>query len=179
MSSARDWAGVRPTLALSEEAPPRPTRSSQSPGLEWAGISAAMPAPPLPPELYDFLSQPNPAVIATLRPDGTPHTAATWYLWEDGRLLVNMDVSRRRLEYLRRDPRVSITVLGDGDWSRHVSLTGQASLKPDTDLRDIDRLSRRYTGEPFARRDRERVSAWIDVVSWHAWSGAEAWAGSV
>jgi len=38
-----------------------------------------------------FLSQPNPSVIATPQPDGSPHTAATWYLWENGRVLVNMD----------------------------------------------------------------------------------------
>ena len=46
----------------------------------------------------EFLTRPNPAVIATLRPDGFPHTAATWYVWEDGRVLVNMDATRRRLE---------------------------------------------------------------------------------
>jgi len=50
-----------------------------------------MPKSPLPPELDEFLSQPNPSVIATPQPDGSPHTAATWYLWENGRVLVNMD----------------------------------------------------------------------------------------
>jgi hypothetical protein len=57
--------------------------------------------PPLPAELDEFLRRPNPSVIATLRPDGSPHTAATWYLWEDGRVLVNMDESRKRLACLR------------------------------------------------------------------------------
>jgi hypothetical protein len=60
-----------------------------------------------------------------------------------------------------------------------VSLTGRtASLELDADLGDIDRLSRHYTGEPFTRRDRGRVSAWIDVVSWHGWAGARPWTGS-
>ena len=81
-----------------------------------------MPKPPLPPELDRFLAQPNPAVIATLRPDGSPHTAATWYLWEGGRVLVNMDESRKRLDYLRSDPRASITVMGQENWYYHVSL---------------------------------------------------------
>ncbi len=48
-----------------------------------------MPKPPLPPDLVAFLAEPNPSVIATLRTDGSPHTAATWYLWVDGRVLVN------------------------------------------------------------------------------------------
>ena len=50
------------------------------------------------------------------RPDGSPHTAATWYEWEDGRVLLNMARHRRRLEYMRIEPRaVSLTVLSDGD----------------------------------------------------------------
>ena len=72
-----------------------------------------MPKPPLPPEIEEFLAEPNPSVIATVAPDGSPHTAATWYLWEDGRVLVNMDEGRKRLAYLRRDPRVSLTALDE------------------------------------------------------------------
>ena len=52
---------------------------------------------------------------------------ATWYLWEDGRLLVNLDHSRARLEHLRADPRVSLTVLDTDDWYRHVSLRGRVT----------------------------------------------------
>jgi PPOX class probable F420-dependent enzyme len=137
-----------------------------------------MPEPPLPPELDEFLSQPNPSVIGTLRPDGSPHTAATWYLWENGRVLVNMDESRKRLEYLRRDPRVSITVLGAEDWYHHVTLVGRAAvIEDDPDLEAIDRLSIRYTGEPYAQRDRGRVNAWIEVESWYAWAVARPWNG--
>jgi PPOX class probable F420-dependent enzyme len=137
-----------------------------------------MPKPPLPESLVEFLSGPNPAVIATTAPDGSLHTAATWYLWDDGRVLVNMDETRRRLAHLRNDPRVALTVLGNDDWSRHVSLTGRVvSLEPDPELEAIDRLSRQYTSQPFARRDRKRVSGWIEIDSWHAWAGAQAWTG--
>ena len=137
-----------------------------------------MPEPPLPPELDEFLSQPNPSVIGTLRPDGSPHTAATWYLWENGRVLVNMDEGRKRLEYLRRDPRVSITVLGAEDWYHHVTLVGRAAvIEDDPALEAIDRLSIRYTGEPYAQRDRGRVNAWIEVESWYAWAVARPWNG--
>ena len=72
-----------------------------------------MPKPPLPARARRVPRPPHPSVIATLEPDGRPHTAATWYVWEDGRVLVNMAASRKRLEHLRRDPRVSLTVTGD------------------------------------------------------------------
>jgi PPOX class probable F420-dependent enzyme len=137
-----------------------------------------MPKPPLPAELDEFLSQANPSVIATLAPDGSPHTAATWYLWENGRVLVNMDEGRTRLEYIRSDPRVSITVLGKDDWYRHVTLRGRVVELDENALDDIDRIARHYTGQPYPQRDRGRVSAWIEVETWHAWAGGQTWAGS-
>jgi PPOX class probable F420-dependent enzyme len=129
-----------------------------------------VPGPPLPPEIDAFLAKPNPAVIATVRPDGSPVTVATWYDWEDGRVLVNMDEGRRRVAHLRADPRISLTVLAIHNWSSHVSLQGRVvSLEDDADLSDIDRLARRYGLDGYPMRDRGRVSAWIEIERWHAW----------
>jgi PPOX class probable F420-dependent enzyme len=135
-----------------------------------------MPKPPLPPELDTFLAKPNPAVIATLEPDGAPHSAPTWYIWEDGRILVNMAASRKRLDHLRQDPRVSLTVLDADDWYRHVTLRGRViSIEADTDLRGIDRLARQYTSEPYPARDEQRFQAVIEVDAWHAWVHGRPW----
>jgi PPOX class probable F420-dependent enzyme len=136
-----------------------------------------MPNPPLPPELQEFLTQPNPSVIGTLDPDGAPHTAATWYLWEDGRVLVNMDATRKRLDHLRRDPRVALTVTGRGDdWYRQITLRGRVvELADDDDLSGIDRLSQQYTGNAYLRRDQRRVNGWIEVESWYGWDGGRPW----
>ena len=130
-----------------------------------------MPKVPLPPELDEFLRLPNPAVVATIRPDGSPHAVATWYDWDGGRALLNMDESRLRLRFMRRDPRVALTVLGKDSWYSHVSLLGRiVSIEDDPDLADIDRLARRYTGRPFRTRDARRVSAWLEPDRWHAWA---------
>jgi PPOX class probable F420-dependent enzyme len=130
-----------------------------------------MPRPPLPDNITKFLAGPNPAVITTIRPDGQPVSVATWYLLdEEGRILVSMDEKRRRLEYMRNDPRVSMTVLDAQDWSRHVSIQGRVvQLRNDPNLNDIDQLCQRYTGDKFSTRDRSRVSALIAIDRWHAW----------
>ena len=135
-----------------------------------------MPKPPLPAELDEFLSQPNPSVIATLDADGNPHSTATWYLWENGRVLVNMDEGRKRLQYMRNDPRVSITVLGQDDWYHHVTLRGRVVEIDEEGLDDIDRISTHYMGQAYSQRDRGRVSAWIEVDSWHSWAVYRPWA---
>jgi PPOX class probable F420-dependent enzyme len=124
---------------------------------------------PLPPHIVDFLRGPNPAVIASNRPDGQPVSVATWYLLEDDRhILVNMDASRKRLEYLQQDPRVSLTVLGS-DWYQHVSVQGSMALTPDPDKTGIDRISSHYTGSAYPDRKSPRVDGLITIESWHSW----------
>ncbi|HET7758689.1 MAG TPA: PPOX class F420-dependent oxidoreductase [Gaiellaceae bacterium] len=126
-----------------------------------------------PAEIDELLRRPNPAVVATLRPDGSPHTVATWYVWDGERVLLNMDESRARLGFMRRDPRVSLTVLDAESWYRQVTLLGRvAEFVDDDELSDIDRLSRHYGGEPFRDRESRRVSAWVEVESWHLWPPA-------
>ena len=133
-----------------------------------------MPTLPFPDPVRDLLAQANPAVVSTLRSDGHPVSVATWYLLEDDdRLLVNMDHTRRRLQHLRVDPRITLTVLKDGDWYTHVSIVGQVvEMREDEGLADIDRLSMRYRGRPYTNRDSPRVSAWIAADRWHGWGAA-------
>lgn len=129
-----------------------------------------MSRPPLPAPVQELLREPNPSVMATVRQDGAPVTAPTWYLWEDGQILLNLDEARVRLRHLRQDPRVSLTVLAGQDWYSHVTLVGRiVSITADEDLRDIDRIARHYTGEPYADRVRPRVSARMAVERWYGW----------
>lgn len=130
-----------------------------------------MPTTPPPPDVQEFLRKPNPCVVASVDPHGELHTAATWYGWQDdGTVLLNMDESRRRLEHLRRDPRVALTMLDADNWYRHVSIVGRVlEIRVDAGLEDIDRLARHYTGQPYGNRDRRRWSAIVGVNRWHNW----------
>jgi PPOX class probable F420-dependent enzyme len=130
--------------------------------------------PPLPDKVVEKLKQPNPCTITTLRPDGTPVSVATWYLLDGDRVLVNMDHTRKRLQHLRDDPRVALTVLDKDSWYTHVSIVGRVvEIADDEDLRDIDRLSRHYNGKDYPVRDSARVSAWIEIERWHGWGATK------
>ncbi|HET6480639.1 MAG TPA: TIGR03618 family F420-dependent PPOX class oxidoreductase [Actinoplanes sp.] len=126
---------------------------------------------PLPAKVLDLLRLPNPAVMATVAADGRPVTVATWYLFEDdGRLLLGLDAKRTRLKHMAKDPRIALTVLAEDDWYTHVSLQGRVlSITDDIGLRDIDRLSRHYTGNAYSTRERPRVSAQVAIERWHVW----------
>ncbi len=129
-----------------------------------------MPAMPATPVVDEFLRGVHPAVVATIRPDGAPHSVPTWYEWDGELVLLNMDESRARLEHMRLDPRVSLTVLDKDDWYRQVSLRGRViRMEDDHELVGIDRLSFRYRGRPYTNRERARVNAWMRPERWHAW----------
>ncbi|BBX71386.1 PPOX class F420-dependent oxidoreductase [Mycolicibacterium psychrotolerans] len=125
---------------------------------------------PLSDSAKEMLAKANPAVISTVRSDGQPVSAATWYLLRDDQILVNMDRARVRLKHLEKDPRISLTVLDDGDWYTHVTVIGRVvRMYDDEGLADIDALSRQYTGREYPQRDRPRVSAVIEVDRVHGW----------
>lgn len=133
----------------------------------------------LPAEAAAFLAKPNPAVMATIRSDGQPVSVATWYLWDSGRVLVNLDAARKRLSHLKRDPRVALTVLDEAGWYTHLSLQGRVvELLDDPDYVDIDRIARHYNGKPYPDRSGTRVSAWIEIDRWHGWGTLEGTDGA-
>ena len=125
---------------------------------------------PLPAAAREFLAQPNPAVMATVRSDGQPVTVATWYLLEDDdRILFNLDGARARLKHLKNDGRVSVTALAE-NWYTHLSLQGHVvEIVDDPDLADIDKVATHYTGKPYPQRSRARVSVRVAIDSWHGW----------
>jgi hypothetical protein len=79
-----------------------------------------------------------------------------------------MDRDGPRARNLVRDPRVSLTVLGD-DWYDHVSLRGRVvEMRPDPDWVDIDQISHHYRGVPYPRdAGFNGLTAVVLVDSWH------------
>lgn len=137
-----------------------------------------MPRPPVSPRVEQLLAKPNPAVVATIRPDGAPTTSTTWYLWRDGRIMLSMDVSRKRLEYMRANPNVSVNVIDKDDMYNSVALRGRVvEFVPDEGLQDIDLIATHYLGTPYPDRDNARVTAWVEVEHWHIWESAKETSG--
>jgi PPOX class probable F420-dependent enzyme len=129
-----------------------------------------VPTPPLPDDVREFLEQPHPCVIATVRDDGQPVTVPTWYLLDGDRVLVNMDHTRARLKHLRNDPRVALSVIDKDSWYTHLSIVGRVvEMRDDEGLADIDRLSQHYRGRPYPDRESPRVSAWVEIDRYHGW----------
>jgi PPOX class probable F420-dependent enzyme len=88
----------------------------------------------------------NFAHLAVIRPDGTPHVTVTWVDAADGRVLVNTAVGRVKDRYVRKDPRVSVTLHDETDPYRWIRVDGvvEEFVTGDEAERHIDELNRRY-----------------------------------
>ncbi|AOY71069.1 pyridoxamine 5'-phosphate oxidase family protein [Arthrobacter sp. TES] len=128
--------------------------------------------PALPQHVYDIISQPNPAVMSTVASDGRPVSVQIVYLVEDaGHILLSIASGNSRggrLQHLREDPRVSLTVLKNDDWTEAVTVLGTAvEFFDDKDLQIIDAMTTHYFGAPYAIRNprtavRVRVDEWTE-----------------
>ena len=122
----------------------------------------------LPEEVERFLEQPRVAVLATVRSDGTPASTACWYELQDGRVLITVFATARRLPNIRSTPHVAMTILGEDPY-QHVSISGPVSETWDDPAAEVmDRLSMRYTGEPWPEPE-PCVSALVEIERWHTY----------
>ena len=71
--------------------------------------------------------EPNIAVVAALRADGTPHQTPVWVDYDGEHVLLNLTTTRTKLDYLRHDPRVSIVVLDRNDPFRWLRVEGKVA----------------------------------------------------
>lgn len=129
-----------------------------------------MSSTPLDDDVRRLLALPNPAVMATVRKDGSPVSVPTWYRLVGDRIQLNLETSRVRLQHMRRDPRVALSIMATDDWTTHVSIQGRVTeITADPDLAGIDALAEHYVGQPYPVRDQPRVDAWVEIDRVHAW----------
>jgi PPOX class probable F420-dependent enzyme len=93
-----------------------------------------------------LLDETNPAVLATVNPDGSPQTSVVWVTRDGDELLISTAAGRRKETNVRRDPRVSLTVYAKHDPLRYVEIRGRASVTEDVGRALAVRLAEEYEG---------------------------------
>ena len=88
----------------------------------------------------------NYAVLATVNPDGSPQTSVVWVGRDGDDLLFSTVEGRVKHRNMRRDPRVSVTVIDWSDPENYVELRGRVSMTPDLGRRLDTQLSWKYDG---------------------------------
>ncbi|HKE76267.1 MAG TPA: PPOX class F420-dependent oxidoreductase [Acidimicrobiales bacterium] len=89
----------------------------------------------------------NFATVATLDPDGSPHTSVVWYVRDGDDLLFSTQSTRRKARNLARDPRVALSVYDLANPYEAVDIRGEAELSVDEDRALPQRLTQRYLNQ--------------------------------
>lgn len=91
----------------------------------------------------------NFGVVATLRPDGSPQTSVVWLDTDGEHVIFNTTNARAKARYLRRDPRVSVSVWDHDDPEQYFEVAGTAELIEAGANEHMHTLSRKYWGKDF------------------------------
>jgi PPOX class probable F420-dependent enzyme len=102
----------------------------------------------------DLLSRANFAHVATVLPSGAPHCVPVWIALEGERLAFFTQPGSRKARNLEADPRVAISIVDHEDPYRMAQIRGRVveTVGGDEALAIMDRMSVRYTGQPFPFR---------------------------
>jgi PPOX class probable F420-dependent enzyme len=94
----------------------------------------------------EFLREGHLAIVATVRPDGTPQLTPTWVDSDGKHVLVNTAEGRVKPRNLRRNPNIAVAVIDRDNPYRWLAVTGTAELEHEGAEEHIDALAHRYTG---------------------------------
>jgi PPOX class probable F420-dependent enzyme len=108
----------------------------------------------LPADVRDLFGARNFAHLATVLPDGSPHSVPVWMRIEGGRLVFFTQTQSRKARNLEHDPHVAISVVDEQNPYRSAWVRGRVvdRIEGEPALEIIDRISQQYTGADFPMR---------------------------
>jgi PPOX class probable F420-dependent enzyme len=103
------------------------------------------------------------AHLASVLPDGAPHTVPVWIGTHGDHIVFQTGPRSRKARNLRRDPRVALSLTAPDNPFQPVIVRGRVVewLEGDAAWTIVDRLAAKYIGQPYPR-DEERVVAVIE-----------------
>jgi PPOX class probable F420-dependent enzyme len=103
------------------------------------------------------------AHLATVLPDGSPHSVPLWVGTLDDRIVFLTGPDSQKARNLRRDPRVALSLAPVDNPYEPVIVRGRVVewIDGDAGWELVDRIAMKYIGQPYGR-DRERVIGVIE-----------------
>ena len=122
-----------------------------------------------PEETTAFLKQPMIADLATTRPDGSPHVAPVWFLYDGDTVKVMAGRSAVKMRNIRHSPEVSVSIATKSEPYRYALVSGSAEISYDGIPELLHTMSVHYRGkvegEKYARQAIEDVDFGIITVT--------------
>ncbi len=112
-----------------------------------------------------LIDRANFAHLATLLPDGSPHSTPVWIGREGDQIVICTSEGSLKSRNMLRDPRVSLSIVDFSNPYEEVQIRGKVvERRPDPELKTMDLISHKYIGKPFPMRGYEgRVALIVEV----------------
>jgi len=108
-----------------------------------------------------LFTAPNIVHLATVGPDGGPNVSAVWVDPDGDDLLVNTAEGRQKVDDMRRDPKVAVSVVNPENPYEQVWLRGEVlEVTPDGARDHINAMAKKYLGQdeyPFSAPNEVRL----------------------
>jgi PPOX class probable F420-dependent enzyme len=111
-----------------------------------------------------LLDDVNPAVLATVNPDGSPQTSVVWVGRDGDDVLISTEAGRRKDKNLRRDPRASLSIFDRNDPLQYAEIRGTATVTEDDGRRLAVALAETYEGPGAGQEYLDLPSEVVRVV---------------
>ena len=108
----------------------------------------------LPANIRALFERANFVHVASILPDGSPHSVPVWTAMEGDRIAFFTQPGSRKARNLAADPRVALSVVDHDDPYQMAQVRGRVveTVEGDAALAIIDRMAVRHTGRPFPYR---------------------------
>ena len=121
---------------------------------------------PIPANFRDLFSKPAFASLATLMPDGRPQVTPVWCDFDGTFVIFNTARGRQKDRNIRRDPRVSLSILDPDNAYRYLEIRGRViEITEQGADEHIDKLAKKYLGvDKYPRRQPGEVRLIVKVL---------------
>lgn len=121
-------------------------------------------SPRFPEDVRALVAGTNIAHLATLLPDGSPHSVPLWVGLEGDRIAFLTSPESRKARNVAKDPRVALSLLDAEQPTRMAHVRGRvvAMVGGDAGWAIIDRMAQKYLGTPYPLRE-DRVVYLVEV----------------
>jgi PPOX class probable F420-dependent enzyme len=102
----------------------------------------------IPVQFHDLLSSKAIAFVGTIGKSGEPQVTPQWFHWDGEQVRISLVEGRQKLRNLRRDPRISVTIVDPARPTHYVELRGRVDgLVEDPEFALEKTIARKYAGE--------------------------------
>lgn len=115
------------------------------------------------PEICTVLDSPSVGHLATVLPDGAPHSVPVWVGTKDEKVVVFTDPESRKARNIKGDSRVALSLTPADNPFQPVIIRGRVVewMSGDAAWKIIDGIAEKYIGGPYSR-EQERVVLLIE-----------------